>query len=338
MSDRMGNASSEKMLKGADWPFRGICLGVPRQEDLEVFKRLIAEILPSYKCNTLVLLTRYQYQFKSHPDVSDRQPLTPAQAAEIGGLCRQNNIRIIPKMNLLGHQSGKERGSELGLLRVYPEFDETPDLPAVRYCRSLCPRYPHVEEVVFDLAAELIDAFDADAIHVGLDEVFEIGTCPRCKGTPNAELFAEWVNKLHSHFVGEKKVEMLMWGDRLLDSDSTGYSSWDASANNTWAAIDEIPKDIIMCDWHYGKRDEYPSLPFFAAKGFRAVACPWKELDATKAFIEYAADNKTDKFLGVLQTSWCNSGMVARYLCDADAEVEGTPRLVGDSFKQVMTF
>lgn len=319
----------------SDWSFRGFCLGVPHKNDFDVFKRLISEVLPSYNCNTLVLLIRYQYQFKSHPKVSDREPLTESQAKEISSLCKENRIRIIPKMNLLGHQSERERGSELGLLRAYPDFDETPDLETVRYCRSLCPRHPQVKGVVYDLVDELIDAFDADAIHVGLDEVFEIGKCPRCKGTPNAELFAEWVNILHSHFA-DKNVEMLMWSDRLLDSATTGYGEWEASANDTWQNIDSIPKDIIMCDWHYGKRNEYPSISYFTGKGFRMVVCPWREIDATNALLDFAEKNRNEKLLGVLQTSWCNSGEVARYLCDGDTTVSEIPKLVGQSFKRSM--
>jgi len=332
--------------RGKDWKFRGFCLNVPRQKDMAIFKRLITEVLPSYNCNAIVLLTRYQYQFKSHPAVSDREPLTRSQAGEIAELCRQNNIRIIPKMNLLGHQSGQEKGSELGLLRAYPDFDETPDQPSVRYCRSLCPRHPQVKDVVFDLMDEMIDAFGADAIHLGLDEVFEIGKCPRCKDTPNAELFADWVNALHSHLAG--KAEMLIWSDRLLNGEATGYGEWEASMNNTYEMIDSIPKDIIMCDWHYGERESYPSVPFFTGKGFRVLACPWRELKATQAFLKYAdsvrsdsqrtKDNINDKFMGVLQTSWCDSGMVARYLCDEDSGVGDIPKLVGDSFKWAMAF
>ena len=323
--------------KTADWEFRGFCLGVPKQEDMDVFKRLITDVLPAYKCNALVLLIRYQYEFKSHPEVSDSGALTAEQAAEIGDLCRQNGIRIIPKMNLLGHQSGKQRGSELGLLRSHPEFDETPDLEEVRYCRSLCPRHPQVKDIVADLGDELIDAFGADAIHVGLDEVFEIGKCPRCKGIPNSKIFADWVNVLHDHFVSKKKVEMLMWSDRLLNDKVMGYGEWDASANDTWGAVDNVPKDIIMCDWHYGKRDDYPSIPFFSSKGFRVIACPWKELDATEAFIKFTADHKDEKVMGMLATSWCNSGMVARYLCDGDDTVDETAKKVGESFKLAMT-
>lgn len=324
--------------KESVWPFRGICLSVPKQKDYEVFKQLIAEVLPTYKCNTLVLLIRYRYQFKSHPQVSDREALSPAQAEEIAGICRENGIRIIPKMNLFGHQSGEKRGSEQGLLRSYPELDETPEKEQVGYCRSLCPRHPLSKKLVFDLADELIDAFKADAIHVGLDEVFEIGECPRCKDTPNHILFSEWVNTLHQHFVKEKGVEMLMWADRLLDGNETGYGSWEASVNDTWKAIDTIPKDIILCDWHYLKRDSYPSMPLFLDKGFRVVACPWKEIEATEAFLEYVSEFDSEGFLGVLATTWSDSGPVARFLLDLESEPDEKSQKVGNSFIRAMTF
>ncbi len=317
---------------------RGFCLGVPKQSDIDIFKKLITDILPSYKCNTLVLLIRYHYQFKSHPKIADIEALTAEQAGEIAELCRKNGIRIIPKMNLMGHQSEKTKGTEQGLLRVHPELDETPELDSVSYCRSLCPRHPEVEEVVFDLVGEMIDAFQADAIHVGLDEVFEIGTCPRCKGIHNAKLFTDWVKALHGYIVGEKKTEMFMWSDRLLDGDTTGYGEWEASKNDTYQMIDEIPKDIIMCDWHYGERDSYPSIHYFPSKGFNFVVCPWRELKATQAFLTYAENNRTPQYNGFIQTSWCNSGSLARYLLDADSSVDDIPKQVGESFKWAMTF
>ena len=41
---------------------------------------------------------------------------------------------------------------------------------------------------------ERLDAFQADVLHVGCDEVFEIGHCPRCRGIPTATLLADWIN------------------------------------------------------------------------------------------------------------------------------------------------
>ncbi|MBD3182494.1 family 20 glycosylhydrolase [Candidatus Poribacteria bacterium] len=330
--------SEIRIGKGKDWSFRGFCLGVPAQNDMDIFKRLITEVMPEYKCNALVLLIRYRYQFKSHPEVADRGALTGDQAAELVDICRESGIRLIPKMNLMGHQSEKKRGSEQGLLRAFPEFDETPEMDEVRYCRSLCPLHPEVSDVVFDLADEIIEAFNADAIHVGLDEVFEIGKCPRCKDINNAKLFTDWVNTLHSHLTGEKNAEMFVWGDRFLDGESTGYGEWEASRNDTWSMVDDAAKDIVICDWHYGVREQYPSVPYFTGKGFRLLACPWRNIDATKAFAEYLSENMNDRVMGVLQTSWCNAGMVARYLCDEDDEVEDVAKQVGESFKFLMTF
>ncbi len=114
-------------------PFRGFCLGVPGGEDYDIFKRLVAEVLPEHGCNTLVLLTRYAYRFKSHPEVAEPNGLSADQASELAQLCRANGVRLIPKMNLFGHQSEKKRGTELGLVRSHPELHDTPDQAEVRY-------------------------------------------------------------------------------------------------------------------------------------------------------------------------------------------------------------
>ena len=274
------------------WPVRGLCIGVPKPDDWQPFTQMVSEVLPELGCNTMVLLIRYRYQFQSHPDVADRGALSLSQAQELSRLCREHGIRLIPKMNLLGHQSERERGSELGLLRAYPDFDETPELDSVRYCRSLCPRHPQVKGVVFDLIDEMLDAFQADAIHIGTDEVFEIGHCPRCKGTPNATLFGDWISALHGHVTGKRGAELWMWGDRLLNAETTGYGEWEASANHTWEAIDALPRDIVMCDWHYEERETYPSIPTFAEQGFRLVACPWRNAKAASLLLDYAIEQR----------------------------------------------
>lgn len=41
---------------------------------------------------------------------------------------------------------------------------------------------------------------------------------------------------------------MFMSGDRLLDSASLHYSEWEASKNGTSAAVDLVPKDIVLCE------------------------------------------------------------------------------------------
>ena len=228
---------------------RGICLSVPRNEDTGVVVKFIDEWLAPKKCSLLVLLTRYAYQFESRPECARPNALSKENMIKIREACKQNNIRLIPKMNLMGHQSEKTKDSMDGLLRAYPEFDETPDTDEVFYCRSLCPNHPGIKPVIFDLMDELIDVCEADGMHIGMDEVFDIGLCDRCKDKSAADIFADWVNTLVSH-LSKKNKRAYMWGDRLLSS-KTGYGTWEASGNGTESAINKISKDIIICDWHY---------------------------------------------------------------------------------------
>jgi len=132
-------------------------------------------------------------------------------------VCRAHGTRVIPQFNCLGHQSW--RHTLYPLLTEYRELEEPPDdAPDQRWTggRSWCPLHPQVNEIVFALMDELIEAFDADAFHVGMDEVLVIAgrKCPRCRDRTPAEVFARAVNDYHRHLVEEKKLTMLMWGAR----------------------------------------------------------------------------------------------------------------------------
>jgi hypothetical protein len=163
-----------------------------------------------------------------------------------------------------------------------------------------------VWRIVFELLDEIIDAFRADAIHVGMDEVFLLGSdkSPSTTGKDPGVLLANAVNELHRHLVRKRHVEMLMWGDRLIDAAQYDYGEWEAAKNGTATAIDKIPKDIIICDWHYETRDSYPSIPMFIEKGFRVLPSGWKDIDATKAFITHNRQHAGPKMLGHLFTTW----------------------------------
>jgi hypothetical protein len=217
------------------------------------------------------------------------------------------NVRLIPQFQCLGHQSWK--ASTAPLLTKYPQFDETPGRYPNNeniYCRSWCPLHPDVNKVVFALMDELIAAFEADAMHVGMDEVFLIGEddCSRCKGKDKAELFAKAVNDYYEHLVRGRKIEMLMWGDRLIDTSKYNFGKWEASDNGTARAIDLISKDIIICDWHYELRPAYESVPMFLEKGFRVWPASWRKPDAAKAFVDYSRRFDSPRMLGHLNTTW----------------------------------
>jgi hypothetical protein len=152
------------------------------------------------------------------------------------------------------------------------------------------------------------DAFQADAIHVGMDEVFIIAdkSSPLDHDQDPARMFALCVNKLHDHIVGERKMQMLMWGDRLLDAHTMGDHMYEESMNGTWPAVDMIPKDIIICDWHYDAHTNYPSVPFLLSKGFRVWPCGFKPLKASKTFSEFSLKEREQNtnLVGYLASTW----------------------------------
>jgi hypothetical protein len=266
------------------------------------------EALAKQGINVIILEVDYNFAFKSHPELRrGKNPITREGARRFSELCRKHNIRLIPEFQSVGHQSWK--AETFPLLTVYPQFDLTPgafpDNDGI-YCREWDTLNPEVWRIVFKLMDEIIDAFRADAMHVGMDEVFLLGSekSPSTKGKDPGKLFATAVNEIHAHLVRKRRVEMLMWGDRLVDGKKFNLGEWEAATNGTATAIDMIPKDIIICPWHYEVRDSYPSIPMFIEKGFRVLPAGWKSVDATKALIEFNRSHAGPKMLGHMFTTW----------------------------------
>jgi len=259
--------------------------------------------------NVIILEIDFNYKYESHPElILQNDPITKEKAALLVKICKENGIRIIPMFQCLGHQSWA--GETYPLLTKYPEFDITPSAYPNNdsiYCREWDPLNPKVNQIVFELLDELIDAFDASAFHVGMDEVFLLGDdrSPTTKGKDPAILFAKAVNDLHHHLVKKRGVEMLMWSDRFIDGEKYDFGEWQSSLNGTARAIDMVPRDIIMCPWHYEDRKSYPSVPMFLAKGFRVLPASYEDTTAVKSLITYSYDFAgNEKMLGHLFTTW----------------------------------
>jgi len=287
-------------------PWRGVHVMMTTQDKTEQLTEVVGE-LADVGINVIIAEINYGYEYQSHPELQAGNPNTKEQIKKLVAECRKHHIRLIPQFQCLGHQSWSKR--TFPLLAKYPQFDETPGQYTNNegiYCRSWCPLHPEVNPIIFNLMDELIDTFEADAFHVGMDEVFLIGhdTCPRCRGKDKAKLFAKAANDYYKHLVKKHKLEMLMWGDRLIDAGKIDYGKWEASADGTAGAIDLIPRDIIICDWHYESRDTYESIPMFLEKGFRVWPAGWRKLEATKALVVYSQSLNNNRMLGHLNTTW----------------------------------
>lgn len=312
-------------------PVRGLAIAAPTVNGLDTFLKFIDEELAPAHFNMLILRVDWNFDYHSHPELKDDNPLKINDVNRIVEVCKKSDIKIVPQINLLGHQSWAT--TTYSLLREYPEFDETPHIdtekdygpwpnPAGLYCKSYCPLHPDVHKVVFALVDELMDAFEADYFHAGMDEVFYIGDdkCPRCSGIDKAELFAGEITKINNH-LALKNRSLMIWGDRLIDGKTTGIGFWEGSYNNTHRAIDMIPKDVFICDWHYNRADL--TSVYFAMKGFDVATSPWNNKDVAEVQLKNMIDfrkqlsrSMSQHFQGIITTVWAGADAFMRIYYD----------------------
>lgn len=328
-------------------PVRGFCIAAPEPQHLTTFIKFIEEELAPRHVNTLILRVDYNFAYTSHPELRDSVALSENDIAKIVNACRKCNIKVIPQVNLLGHQSW---AGEIGnLLLKYPQFDETPHVkmparyewpnPDGLYCKSYCPLHPDVHNIVFDIIDEICSVFQADAFHAGMDEVFYIGDdkCPRCSGRDKAELFAGEVKLIRDH-LEQKNRRLWIWGDRLLDGKTTGLGMWEASMNNTHRAIDMIPKDVMIADWHYERPDK--TAVYFAMKGFQVVTCPWRnpqvatlQLNDMINFRQTATGVMKENYQGMVQTVWSDPVSFMDEFYGRKKDANGETNTAGNCFE-----
>jgi hypothetical protein len=192
---------------------------------------------------------------------------------------------------------------------------------------------------------EIIDTYDVHAMHVGLDEIFVTGAGydPEVQGDDPAKPFIDTVLLFHEHIVEKRGLTMLMWGDRLIDGHQYDFGPYQSDFVGLAAVIDQVPRNIILCPWHYFHQEEYPSLPMLVEKGFRVLPASHakivdreesgkrvydraKDVNAPMALIRYAEGLNSPLIIGHLFTTW---SVRSGELCEYEPIVNGLPYLLG---------
>ena len=286
-----------------DWPelpWRGIHIwGLGSGVTIDDLKRTIRHIAARGKLNAVVFGSSFTgFHWKSHPEIRERPGgITMDQLAEVAQYTRDNLMEFVPAFQSFGHLDH--------LFRSHPEIAES-WVAGKRY-NSYCPSNPKSYELIFDMFQEVIDATKPKRFHIGHDEITGIGTCDRCKDTPPHVLLARDITKIHG-WLKARGVETMLWGDMLLDAGRWSKTNIGATNSNrylaakdTHLALDLIPKEVIIADWHYAGVEAFPTLAHYRDSGFRVLACPWYGAKNNFYFAKEAAEAKT---MGVLLTDW----------------------------------
>lgn len=271
--------------------FRGVHLFIPSAAQMDFARRLVKYMISPMGYNTIIMQVSGGMVYERHPKISEAfanaivmyekglwppfphfgiaegKPITKAQLKEFLEYIKSFGIDVIPEVQSLGHVQY--------MTHAYPEIAEIPEteelenvdtreedmLPSQFYRHSYCPSNERSYQILFDIIDEIVEVFEPkEFVHMGHDEVREIGVCKICKHKDPAQLFAQDVIRIHD-YLASKGLKMMMWADMIQPV--TKYK--------TPPAIDMIPKDIVMLDfiWYFHlSKDIEDNL---LEKGFRVL-------------------------------------------------------------------
>ena len=249
-------------------PIRAFQWDLARQvERLDVLLKL----LPRYAdwgYQELYIHLEDAVEYPSLPTVARSNAYTHKQLEKLVKTANHSGIAVVPIVNLLGHTQYLIKTPELRDLNELRASDNTPLERG-----QLCPLHPRTLEVAEKLLRDMTPFCTAGKVHVGLDESFHIGKCPRCREeiarTGLAQHFAGHVGRLHgiARYLG---LRMGIWADML---------------NFIPEAIPLLPASVIAYDWYYYPFKRHPRVELFnfaesdlatplRARGIEYWGCP----------------------------------------------------------------
>ncbi len=197
----------------------------------------LLKLLPRYAgwgYQELYLHLEDAVEYPSLPAVARPGAYTCAQFTRLVQAATAAGIRVVPIVNLLGHTQYLIKTPELRDLNELRDDDGQPLTHG-----QICPLHPRTLEIAEKLLRDMAPFCTAGKVHVGLDESFHLGKCPRCRAEVArvglAGHFAAHVNRLHQ-LTQSLGLRLGLWADMLALLP---------------AAIPRLPRDVIAYDWYY---------------------------------------------------------------------------------------
>jgi hypothetical protein len=226
-------------------------------------------------------VSRYFYKDSTHTELAGGKWLTKAEVRGIVEACCERHIEIIPEVQALSHS--------YYLCMAHPEIAERRDDP---WPDTYCPSNPKTYKILFDVMEEVIDMFHPRMIHVGHDEAYTFGVCPKCRKRSGHDILAGDINKIHG-FLAARGIRTAMWGDKLMNLPGKKGQRWGAVSGcasrrvcpvtgkvwdmpATYKAANKVSPDLVIMDWYWGMSKS--SERDFHKHGFESVIGNWSPL------------------------------------------------------------
>lgn len=246
--------------------------------------------------NKLILLLDKGVRLKSIKYWKNPEALSIQEFKDLVEYAKENGLEVIPELKLLSHQ-------EKFFGNAYPELMYNKN--------TYNPLDKAVYNYVFAAIDEIIELTGASKFHIGHDEVagskksdFKKGKLCEHEKQLAAKLFLKDVVTLNN-YLNSKNIETWMWGDMLLSDDQfpslKGMRGIHGYNDNL---INELPKNITICDWHYNDtQKDFPSIYEFAKAGFKVYGATWVNKETIRRFAKYIT-TMPENVEGMIATTW----------------------------------
>jgi hypothetical protein len=237
-----------------DYPMqkmRGITDDISRGQisTVENFKKVI-KFCARHKMNVYSPYIEDVFLFKNHTVLGkDRGALSAKEWKELDTFAKKHFVEMIPIFETLGHWENYLIHSD------YMKYGEFPGAHTVNVSDE------KVYALLDEMIGEMASAFSSPYFHMAADESWDVGlgvNKDRVKQSDLATVHAEHYKRIFA-IIKKHGKKPVMYGDIILNHPDI---------------LQKIPQDVIIVDWQYGARFEYPSPEVFKNAGFPFVVSP----------------------------------------------------------------
>jgi len=251
--------------------------------------------LARYKINAVIFEFEDKLRYQRQPLVGAPQSISIDEMAALTRYACERHIDISPLVQGLGHAT---------FILKHEEYAHLRELSWNRW--AFCPLHEGSYQVLFDLYRDAMEATPGSKfLHVGGDEVGNIGLCPRCKPTADKEgilsLNLYWLNRV-CEFAEAHGRTPIFWDDMPLHHaglSQTNYSNhltneqaaklWDEGRPNLDKLLEKFPKNCIYMRWYYwvaGLEHNSFALDWYKEHGLKVLVAPATNLHGGVLFQE----------------------------------------------------
>ena len=236
-------------------------------------------------------------------------------------LGRDLGVTLVPDLNCFGHASMARRcGGKHATLDFHPEYAS---LFEPREGWVWCLTNPETKKVLKGLVSEMYELFGRPGFfHIGCDESDQ-PSCPTCAATDWPVTVGTHIREMRDH-IASLGARTLVWQDMLISRQDPRWAGREfefypingVSKESCERLLAQLPKDVVVCDWYYGGREErmtdrFPTWDYFQSLGFDVMPTSWMRPESTKVMGLAAKRQKTFGFMG---TCWHHSYNPELYL------------------------